>query len=394
MLYINEFLIENQNENFYTDDDSAFSFNSAYQNQLNSLNIFKDLPFNDFKKNLIEDNQINFLDYPNEEIDPYQNSLYFQNNNNLVQNSLYFQNNNNLVSKNEEKVKEDVIFKLFSSEEIIAIFEKKESFSKIIEKFQKNEFIEEQEYKLCNKKRRKQKKEEKKIIVMIENKEKKNKNKRGRKCHKSFLSQEHNKMSSNNIIKKIKGYFFKYLIDFMNKILDISDGDKNKLIKLNYKYIDQLKKNINLELLEKSLKELLSMEITSKFLTLDTNFNKTLLEKIENQTESEDYYTKKFVLNMKFKDWLSLFTFKRNIYDLIKEKAGEEYSKIINARKIEKSLIGADILLNKMLLKNNEKDEEIFDEQYFSSFIFHLYNYERWFFMKTGRIKKTNSPNS
>ena len=88
--------------------------------------------------------------------------------------------------------------------------------------------------------------------------------------------------------------------------------DKNKLYYLDYKYANELKKSTNLDLFEMSLKDLLSKEITPKLRSLDKNFNKILIQRIENQEEFvEDYNTTMFALNMKFGDWIQLFTLKK-----------------------------------------------------------------------------------
>ena len=145
-------------------------------------------------------------------------------------------------------------------------------------------------------------------------------------------------MSSDNIIKKIKCKIMDYLVIFMNNILDRKISDL-KLYKIDYKYKDQINKKIDLDLLEKSLKDLLSMNITSKVKRHDKNFNEVLIEQILEQIKKEksmEYInTIIFVLNMKFRDWISLFTFKKNIYDLIKEND----DKNINNKKIHNNLV-------------------------------------------------------
>lgn len=290
-------------------------------------------------------------------------------------------------------------YKYYTFDEILEILKKNKKFSKIKNKFKKNQYIEKAEEKLCNKKRKRETffekylKKNNNLIIFKEKKNDKIKKKRGRKCKEDSGKEVHTKMSSDNIIKKIKCKIMDYLVIFMNNILDRKISDL-KLYKIDYKYKDQINKKIDLDLLEKSLKDLLSMNITSKVKRHDKNFNEVLIEQILEQIKKEksmEYInTIIFVLNMKFRDWISLFTFKKNIYDLIKENDDKNInskkihnnlvSSSINCDKIEKSLIGADVLLNQILLKN--------DSQYLSSFIFHLYNYERWFYIIFGRNKK------
>jgi hypothetical protein len=61
----------------------------------------------------------------------------------------------------------------------------------------------------------------------------------------------------------------------------------------------------------------------------------------------------------------------------------EECSTKINCKKIEESLIGAEALLNEIYEKN--------DQQYLSTFIIHLFNYERLFYVKSGRNNCLNN---
>ena len=65
-----------------------------------------------------------------------------------------------------------------------------------------------------------------------------------------------------------------------------------------------------------------------------------------------------------------------NSYDLRNYKS-------IDSQRIEKCMVYVDELLNKMALKND-------DEIYFSNFIFYLYNYERLFYIKKGRNRKSS----
>ena len=134
-----------------------------------------------------------------------------------------------------------------------------------------------------------------------------------------------------------------------------------------------------------TLKELISMEISSKYKIIPSDANKTFIESLINKTNetkeefSEDYDTILFVLNMTFREWLDMFTYKKNINDL---KAQHEQLKYINYEKIENNISSLNDLLKEM---------EKHDEKYFSFFIFYLYNYERWFSIKSGRKRKNKN---
>ena len=88
---------------------------------------------------------------------------------------------------------------------------------------------------------------------------------------------------------------------------------------------------------------------------------------------------------------MELFTYKKTINEIIKESEGD---KDINLEIINKSFIGVEELLKK-IKEDNGKDkgegngedngEDNGEEDYFSIFVFLLYNYEKWFDIKSGR---------
>ena len=89
-----------------------------------------------------------------------------------------------------------------------------------------------------------------------------NKTKRGRKSENNKQTSPHDKMSADNIIKKIKDLFFKSAINFINLSLDTEE----KLLKLDYKkYINQINKEKDLMYLNMQLKDLLSLDISYKY---------------------------------------------------------------------------------------------------------------------------------
>ena len=104
----------------------------------------------------------------------------------------------------------------------------------------------------------------------------------------------------------------------------------------------------------------------------DKDYNKNTIERI---IQIETDKTVLFALNMKFNDWLDLFTLKKNVIDNVKDY--DVHPNDIDCKKIENNLIKVDNLLNIMV--DNNKDE------YFSLFILYLFNYKRWFSIKKGR---------
>ena len=135
--------------------------------------------------------------------------------------------------------------------------------------------------------------------------------------------------------------------------------DKNKVYYLDYKYANELKKSTNLELLEMSIKELLSKDITPKLRSIDKNFNQILIQRIENQEEFvEDYNTTMFALNMKFGDWIQLFTLKKSLIEI------SNFDDKIDIYRIVGNLNDIYDVLYEV---NTE-----YDDEYFSLFIFYL----------------------
>ena len=99
---------------------------------------------------------------------------------------------------------------------------------------------------------------------------------RGRKKKDDPTERVHNKYKSDNIIKKVKTYLFKYLVKYFNAFCD----DSTSVKELNYgNYINHVRKKDNLEYLNMSLKDLLSLEISPKHKHFEENYNKTTLMK-------------------------------------------------------------------------------------------------------------------
>ena len=192
--------------------------------------------------------------------------------------------------------------------------------------------------------------------------------KHGRK-KKGVISQTiRNKESDDNIMRKIKVYIFKYLIKFCN----IYISNEKKLVNLNYKkYISNLKIDLNIGMLNTSLKDLLSYETTKKYkkYRYDTkNYNKNIIDSILIKEANNKNIMK--LLNMKFIDWIDIY--------LLKKKAEDEIQ-----------FDGLSSILSDLI--SNYPDEE--DIAYIKKFIINLYNYKNWFQRKIGRIGKKPKSN-
>ena len=196
--------------------------------------------------------------------------------------------------------------------------------------------------------------------------------KSGRKKKGDLTERKHGKMATDNIIKKIKAKFIDLLIKFVNNIISnvniMKREGKIKLMKkVNYKkYIDNIDRKHNLNILQEPIKDILSYEISSKFSKYPSNWNAKIIDSmLEN---NEDYNNIKYIFNLKLNEWIDIL--------LLKNKGQYDETK----KQYLKYLPKLNTLLEDILEKN--------DEYYLSKFIFYLYNYENWFYNKVGRKGK------
>lgn len=223
-----------------------------------------------------------------------------------------------------------------------------------------------------------------------------NSKKPGRKKLNDYSKRRHSKNSSDNIIKKIKSKFLEYSLKFINKVLNSNLNKKNKayynyllrkkkkdddddledLIKsLNYKYVNRIKKDSELSLLNKSLKEIFSQDISSKYSRLPNDSNRIIIERI--LTDEKDNDIIMFVFNLTLREWIDVFIYKKELKDITKINN-------LNEEKINQ-LSSLFDRVDKLLLDIYQKD---CNKNYLSHFISLMYNYERWFFIKKGRRRR------
>ena len=213
------------------------------------------------------------------------------------------------------------------------------------------------------------------LNVIIKNEEEKSqKKKRGRKSNKNS-NKIHDRKTPDNIIKKIKAISFKYILIFLNNLLKVATKSDIKFRKINYKYVNMLNRNFEFQLLSMKLKDLLSLEISPKYIKTIKDYNKNIIEYIENRSgnniENNPYYILNFVLNITYREWLNLFTGKKNLSELSNDSEFNEM--------IKKSFFGINDLLNTF-----QED----DDEYIAYFIFLFFNYESWFFNRKVKNKK------
>ena len=281
-------------------------------------------------------------------------------------------------------IKTLILPKFYSLDEIMNLFDKIYNNNQIKNKLNEGKSIEQSiGYTFMSTLNKKRKREDEKIDLLNEEKIK-NGQKRGRKtsnCSKT----EHDKTAADNIIKKIKTKLFEFILKFINLLLKKMKFNI-ELLKLNYIYVDQLSRNNELQLLNSLLKDLLSLDISPKYKNKNKEYNKKVIEEIIGSEkilkEKNDFYyeTLMFVLNITFRNWFDVFTGKNNFENLAKDYIGNQAK--INFKLIEESFVGVNTLLDYLA------DENKNDNNYFAFFVFYLYNYERWFLIKSPRQKK------
>lgn len=154
--------------------------------------------------------------------------------------------------------------------------------------------------------------------------------------------ETHNKFIIDNIMKKVKKFLIDHLLAFIKNNLEI-EGFKNiNLAKISYEYKINLSKKVNINDLQRPIKDILC--INKK--------NKKIIEDILEKGKNNEKIQKMFY--MSFREWIDYFTMKKQ-----PTKDGIIFD-------------GFDSLLQKILNKNQNYGN------YFYDFIFCVYNFEYW----------------
>ena len=218
----------------------------------------------------------------------------------------------------------------------------------------------------------------------------------GRKRKGDLSIREHNNYSSDNIISRIKNMLNRTLVTSINRIIkSIYKEDKKrkkiiinslkslniipyknniKINKIDYNYIAKIKKsNGNLELLNKTLKQYLSIKISSKYSRNQQteNYNEIVIESLLNDEDNKDLFN--FLFNtLTLEDWLDIFIFKKELEDFNEYNTLNKHQKI----KIKENIVRIDEYINEI----NEKGKI-----YFHCFFLLLYNLRRYLMIREKR---------
>ena len=233
-----------------------------------------------------------------------------------------FEKNMNFFSYDEDNVTLIIPFNIYSNEE--------DPYQNDTNKIKENEI---------NNDNTKTKKSSKKALFSAKKKV------LGRKRKNSQIKGKHNKHSGDNVIRKIKSRMIKNVINLINKLINNIYNGKigygpfiKKILPLNQNQI--VKSKYDKVFINKTLKEILSDNITGKFYHYCPEHNKNLIESLlkENNHEKRSIFEK--IFNLTYIDCLKhyrgeiklpilegLETLKETCADIMKNDKDEEYIK-------------------------------------------------------------------
>ena len=201
--------------------------------------------------------------------------------------------------------------------------------------------------------------------------------KRGRKSNAN-KTEKHTKMGEDNLMFKIRSNFNNWLLLLINKFLP--KGEKLKKIKF-LDFSKRINAKENIEFLRMKIGDIFSSDISKLYKKegeSSADYNKKIIDEIMKSGDEKV----KLILNLTYKDALDLYRFKENETNL-KEILGEEFINEIKGR-VDEFLFGTYDNVIKNKIGESEADE------YVSSLLVMIYNYERWFMLKSPRKKSIN----
>ena len=179
----------------------------------------------------------------------------------------------------------------------------------------------------------------------------------GRKTKGDTEEREHSKFKEDNQMRKIQSYFLKYIPDYVNSSLSFVH---KRFLKIDKKVNQELKKDFNVELMDKKLKDIfIEFPICGRYSEAKNgeNHNAELIKEIyENNEETEAI-----------------------------EKLEQTYIQVLDCfRKNNLEKFRDDILTKE--IKNGEKESRA--KMYVNQLVKLLFNYESWFTDKSARGPK------
>ena len=208
----------------------------------------------------------------------------------------------------------------------------------------------------------------------------------GRKLNKDKNIGKHNCSSKDNIMNKIRTHFFHFIRDI------IKDNSTNKNInffKFRTKFVADLKKDKNIDLLETKLIDILKNQPISTKNKKSKEFeNRFIIDKIYEEQKEKKVMK---ILELTFKELLIIFRRKLNKHE--DEKELEKISEKIEGLDLLKDNKRYDDIdyLKEDIRKQNSKNKKMTEkelEEYINKVSMACLDYEKWFYQKTGRENK------
>ena len=226
-----------------------------------------------------------------------------------------------------------------------------------------------------------------KIFNIEKVKEKKNEHilqkKRGRQKANEKSERKHNKNAEDNMITKIKIGIFKYIRDIINQNIPKNITENKEIIKLAHKEIRNLKKDINIEMFGKTLRELFSgIKKSEKFKNKKYKDQNIIIIRDIDEGAIKAEKVKK-ILDLKFIELLEIFRKKKE--EIISENGLEEIYLLVGKNHEKES--GSESFINKLKKKN-------YQDNYIENISNLIFKYEDWFKNKKGRKKSNSESNS
>ena len=222
-----------------------------------------------------------------------------------------------------------------------------------------------------------EKKEDKEVTQLnqvIESSIVEQKNNSGRKKKNDTKKGKHNKNSGDNIINKIKGWFFNFIRDFIKKH---SNDNKIVLKKLPRNFIADLTKQSNEILWTMKISDILmNQEISTKYSTLGRYENRKIIEKI--YAEKEEINVIK-ILELTFEELFIIFRRKlKDKEDMKKLEEMKDKIEGLDLNEINNEYEDFEWLINGIKKKygNNLNEDEI---EYIKQLKSFCLGYENWF---------------
>ena len=207
------------------------------------------------------------------------------------------------------------------------------------------------------------------LIKGEEEKEEKNlgkKRRRGRKKKGSLIKGKHDKYSSDNLIRKIKGIIIRILFSFINLTIHEKyknepdyNIDKDKLMKIKQDQTVNSNIGFNQNFLKETLENIFSVDISGKYKKYNSEHNRNLIIKLLNDNNMERRQIFHNLFTKTFLECLEHFCGIKNINELEGIETFDKYK---------------------------EKSRE--DDDYLASLEYTLKNYETIIRNKRGRKRK------